>query len=88
MYIDDEEAFKKAMGGQAYKNWWLLKPSVVKNLISYAKNFGTATADVSDKKSQMLGGTMVIKNSEVVYVHKETATFDNGDAKLMLAACQ
>jgi len=89
IYIDEEEAFKKAVhGGEGvkYKNWWLLRPSVLKNIISYAKNFGTSTADTLDAKTQLLGGTFIVCNNKVVYTHKETTTFDNGDAKAMLAA--
>ena len=86
LFIDEEETFKKALGGGAYRNWWLLKPSVLRHLTSYARNFGFQSNDVSDKKTQTLGGTFVVKNGEVVYVHKETSTFDNGDARAMLAA--
>lgn len=86
LYIDDEEAFKTALGGPKYRNWWLLKPSVLRNLFSYASRFGTATDDVTDKKTTLLGGALVIRNGEVVYTHKETNTFDNGDARELLAA--
>lgn len=86
MYIDEDEEFKKSLGGGAYRNWWLLKPSVLAKMFSYASRFGTGTNDVTDKKTQLLGGTMIIKNGEVIFTHKETSTFDNGDAKEMLAA--
>ena len=89
IYVDEDEAFKKAIhGGEGvkYKNWWLLRPSVLKNIISYAKNFGTSTADTLDAKTQLLGGTFIVREGKVIYTHKETTTFDNGDAKEMLAA--
>ena len=87
LYIDEEEAFKKALGGGNYKMWWLLKPSVVRNMIAFVKSFGQSAVDVTDKKTQMMGGAFVVKGGEVVYTHRENAQFDNGDAKLMLAAC-
>lgn len=86
MWIDEEEAFKKALGGQTYRTWWLLKPSVLKNILSFASRFGSSTSDVTDVKTQTLGGTIVVKDGKVVYAHQETKSFDNGDAKEMLAA--
>ena len=89
IYVDEEEVFKKAIhGGEGvkYKNWWLLRPSVLKNIISYAKNFGTSTADTMDAKTQLLGGTFIVRDNKVIYAHKETTSFDNGSAKEMLAA--
>ena len=86
LYIDEEEAFKKALGGGAYSTWWLLKPSVLRNMLSFVKSFGQNTIDSTHPKGNLLGGTFVVKGGEVVYVHKETSTFDNGDAKVLLAA--
>ena len=86
VFVDDEEVFKKALGGKALSTWWILKPWVIKDVLSFAKKFGSFTGDVTDKKTQMLGGTMVIKNGEVIYVHRETSSFDNGDANDLLAA--
>jgi len=86
IYIDEEETFKKALGGQIYRTFWLLRPVVLRNLASVLRKHGTATADVTDKKTQLLGGTFVVKQGEVVYTHRETATFDNGDAREVLAA--
>ena len=74
------------MGGQVYKTWWLLKPSVLKNMLSYVKSFGQFSSDALDKKTQKLGGTIVVKDGKVVWVHRETSTFYNGDAKEVLAA--
>ena len=67
MWIDEEEAFKKALGGQTYRTWWLLKPSVLKNILSFASRFGSSTSDVTDVKTQTLGGTIVVKDGKVVY---------------------
>lgn len=86
LYIDDEEAFKDALGGVQYKNWWLLKPKVASQILSLVKNFGQSAADVTNKKTQKLGGTLVIKAGQVIYQHHETSTFDNGSAKDILAA--
>lgn len=86
LYIDPSEEFKKALGGDTYRTWWLLRPSVMRSILSYARSFGSSTADVTDKKTQLLGGIFVVKNRQVVYAHQETATFDNGDAKAVLAA--
>ena len=86
VYIDEDEAFKKALGGVAYRSWWLMKPSVLRSLIGNVRNFGQFSGDVTDSKTQLLGGTFVVKGGAVVYVHQETASFDNGDAKEMLAA--
>lgn len=86
LYFDDQEAFKKALGGATYRTWWLLKPWVMQAALAYAKRFGAGTDDVTHKKTQMLGGTFVVKAGEVVYTHHETSTFDNGSAKAVLAA--
>jgi len=87
LYVDEEEAFKHAIsGGQKYKSWWLLKPSALKNIISFARSFGSSTADVTNPKTQLLGGTFIVKDGEVVFTHRETSSFDNGSAREMLAA--
>lgn len=86
VYIDEAEAFKLALGSATYRTWWLLRPAVVKDILSFSRRFGFSSADVSDKKTQLLGGTLVIKNGEVVYTHRETTTFDNGSVDSLLAA--
>jgi len=86
IFTDEEEAVKRALGGTLYKKRWLLWPSVLKNAISFAGKFGSETADVTDEKTQMLGGTLVIKDGAVVHSHQETQSFDNGDAQALLAA--
>jgi hypothetical protein len=86
LYTDEAEAFKDALGGKPYKTWWLLKPWVAKDVLSFTKRFGQSSSDVLDKKTQKLGGTIVFKEGKVVHVHRETATFDNGSAKELLAA--
>jgi len=69
-----------------YKLWWLLLPSALFNMAGYVKRVGSGTSDVTDKATQILGGTFVVKDGKVVYTHKETSSFDNGDAKELLAA--
>ena len=58
LFVDEDEAFKKALGGLPYKNRWLFKPSVLARLGSVVGN-GRDFSDLNDK-SQMLGGTMVV----------------------------
>ena len=55
-------------------------------MLGFVKRFGMSTADTTDAKTQMLGGTIVVKEGKVVHVHRETSTFDNGSAKELLAA--
>jgi len=86
LWIDEEEAFKKALGGTAYRTWWLLKPSVLRRMLSVAKAHGTGTAYTTDPKTALLGGTFVVKGGEVVFVHHETSAFENGSARDILAA--
>ena len=86
LWVDDSEEIKKSLGGPKYQSWWLLKPSVLKNLVKYARAGGSAMDDISHKNTQTLGGTFVVVGGEVVYSHRETSSFDNGDAKLLLAA--
>lgn len=86
LYTDEAEAFKDALGGTKYKTWWLLKPWVLKDVLSFATRFGQSTSDAMDTKTQKLGGTIVFREGRAVHVHRETATFDNGNAKELLAA--
>ena len=86
LWVDENEAFKFALGGQSIRLWWLLKPSVLRHLFDYAGRFGSGQKDTTDQKTQLLGGTFVVKDGEVTYVHRETTTFDNGDARDVLAA--
>lgn len=86
MYIDEAEAVKTALGGPKYSNFWLLKPSVIRAMVSFVRRFGAGSTDVTDKKTQLLGGTFVVRGGEVVYAHVENSNFDNGDANQMLAA--
>ena len=64
----------------------MLKPSVLKNALSFVSRFGQFSSDALDKKTQKLGGTIVVKDGKVVWVHRETSSFYNGDAKEVLAA--
>ena len=37
VYLDDEDVFKQALGNPRFSNWWLLKPSVIRGIISGSK---------------------------------------------------
>lgn len=86
LFVDEDEAFKKALGGHAIKLRGLLFPSVISKAFSYTKRTGQRADDIKDPKTQKMGGTFVVRGGEVVFVHHETASFDNGDARAMLAA--
>lgn len=86
LYVDEREAFKYALGTSEVRSWWVLKPSVLRHVLSYSASYGTANTDIKDPKTRLLGGTFVVRNGEVVHVHRETASFDNGDASEVLAA--
>mmetsp|Transcript_16765 Transcript_16765/g.36311 ORF Transcript_16765/g.36311 Transcript_16765/m.36311 type:complete len:136 (-) Transcript_16765:344-751(-) len=86
VYIDSDETFKKALGTQKPSLWRALLPSAIRRALTFVKTTGQNTADISDKKTQLLGGTFVVKNGEVVFTHYETPNFENGDARELLAA--
>lgn len=75
---------KKALGGQVYKNSWLLKPSVLLR-IAGAKKFGAQMNDLNDK-SNMLGGVIVVGKDGVVYAEAESSSFTYPTAESVLAA--
>ena len=78
---------KKALGGRAYKNYWLLRPSVMRHALSYVGRFGTGTSDLLHEKTNLLGGTLVLsKEGKVVHEFQETSSFYQGDAADLLAA--
>ena len=88
-FVDEEESVKRSLGGRAYKNWWLLRPSVARHLASYMRQFGHSEADLMHEKTTMLGGTLVLsKDGEVLHEYRETSTFDNGSAADLLKAVQ
>lgn len=88
--LDEEEVFKRALGGEVYKNRWLLKPSVLRNAKSFSSQNGFNFEDLKGpaaEKTQMLGGTLVIsKEGEVLHEFRETKEFHNGDAQDLLNA--
>ena len=86
IYVDSAETFKRALGGKARQNWNILRPSVMRNIVGFVKRFGHDEQDIKDPKTQMLGGTLVLKDDKVRYVFRETATFDNGPAQAVLDA--
>lgn len=74
MYIDDENGFKQALGGVSFSNFWLMKPSVIARIIR-ARVLGSSMDDLNDKTS-ILGGTIVVKNSQVVFHQREGSSFN------------
>lgn len=82
--IDEEEVFKKALGGQVYKNRWLLAPSVIRRIFATA-GFGTKTDDLNEK-SKMLGGAMIVNKQGVLFAEAETSGFTYPSADTLLAA--
>ena len=91
LYIDDAEVMKKALhgggDGTPYKLSWMAKPSVLWAMFKLpVKATGQSTADVTHEKTKLLGGSFVVKDGNVVYIHRETSSFDNGSAKELLAA--
>jgi hypothetical protein len=87
LWVDDEEKVKKALGGRAYKNYWLLRPSVMRHALSYVGRFGTGTSDLLHEKTNLLGGTLVLsKEGKVVHEFQETSSFYQGEAADLLAA--
>lgn len=88
LYIDEEESFKKALGERGVSVWRALLPSVLARAVRILRTtmVGQSTADLSDPKTKLLGGTFVVKDGEVIFTHQETNTFYNGDAREVLAA--
>ena len=82
--VDEDEAFKKALGGLPYKNRWLFKPSVLARLGSVVGN-GRDFSDLNDK-SQMLGGTMVVDRSGVLFAKPESESFAHAEVDEVLEA--
>ena len=84
LFVDEDEAFKKALGGLPYKNRWLFKPSVLARLGSVVGN-GRDFSDLNDK-SQMLGGTMVVDRSGVLFANPESESFAHAEVDEVLEA--
>ena len=84
LFIDEDEAFKRALGGLPYKNRWLFKPSVLARLGSVVGN-GRDFSDLNDK-SQMLGGTMVVDRSGVLFAKPESESFAHAEVDEVLEA--
>ena len=84
LFVDEDEAFKKALGGLPYKNRWLFKPSVLARLGSVVGN-GRDFSDLNDK-SQMLGGTMVVDRSGVLFAKPESESFAHAEVDEVLEA--
>ena len=74
-----------ALGGRAYKNSWLLKPSVILR-IAGTRRFGASMGDLN-AKSSMLGGVVVMSSGgEVVYAEAESSSFAMPSADSVLSA--
>ena len=84
LFVHEDEAFKKALGGLPYKNRWLFKPSVLARLGTVVGN-GRDFSDLNDK-SQMLGGTMVVDRSGVLFAKPESESFAHAEVDEVLEA--
>lgn len=82
--VDEGETFKKALGGEEYKNRWLLSPAVIRRIIQ-ATGFGSQMDDLNDK-SKMLGGAMLVSKKGVLFAEAETSSFAYPSAKKLLDA--
>ena len=82
--LDEDEVFKKALGGQTYKNRWLLNPAVIARIFK-VRSFGAQVDDLNDK-STMLGGAMIVTKEGVAYAEAETSSFVYPSASELLAA--
>lgn len=83
IYIDDENSFKQALGGKAYRNVWLMKPSVIAAIVR-ARILGMSQVDLNSKTS-ILGGTIVVKDGQVVFEQREGSSFNYADPEDILA---
>jgi len=82
--IDDGEIFKKALGGETYKNRWLLNPMVIRRIFQVA-GLGTRTDDLNEK-SNMLGGAMIVSKDGIHFAQAETSSFVYPSADTLLQA--
>lgn len=88
VYLDASEAFKHMLhpGGGTYSALAILRPSVIRHVVRYAKRFGHGESDIKDKGNQMLGGTVVVEGGKTIYQFRETKKFENGSAQAVLDA--
>jgi len=84
VFVDEAETFKKALGGQKYKNRWLLSPAVIRRIFA-SMGFGSFTGDLNEK-STMLGGAMIVGRQGVLFSQTETSGFVYPKADVLLAA--
>jgi len=82
--VDEDETFKKALGGEKYKNRWLLSPAVIARIFK-VKGFGSQFDDLNDK-STMLGGAMIVNGEGVIFAEAETSGFVYPSAAELLSA--
>ena len=83
--LDESETFKKALGGQMYKNHWLLSPAVIRRIFQVQDRFGIQTSDLN-KKSNLLGGVMIVNKDGVLFAEAETSGFIYPSADTLLRA--
>jgi len=82
--LDEDETFKKALGGQKYKNRWLLSPQVIARIIRVLR-YGSKVDDLNEK-SKMLGGVMIVNQAGLVFAEAETPKFLYPSARALLRA--
>lgn len=89
LYVDPEQTFKKALGAVKTKNWWILKPSVLKQVFGLSKKYGHAENDIN-KLSEMQGGMFVIKSGDqgVHWKGQENSEFGLPAAEAVFEAAQ
>lgn len=84
LYIDDENAFKMMLGGKQFKNSWLLSFSVIRRIFR-TKHLGARQDDMNEKTSY-LGGTIVVRDSDVIFKQTENSSFAYATADELLQA--
>lgn len=84
VYLDEADAFKQALGSPNFSNWWLLKPSVIRGIISGSK-YGTDMSDLNAKTSVM-GGVILVGPSGVAFSRVEGSEFQMPAAAEILSA--
>lgn len=86
VYVDEGDVFKTALGGGKYKNWWLAKPSVIAAIVR-ALSYGGAQDDLNAKTSTM-GGTVLVKDSKVLFSKVESSSFGYASPDEVLKALE
>jgi len=82
--LDEDETLKKALGGQKYKNRWLLSPRVIARIFRVLR-YGSKVDDLNEK-SKTLGGVMIVNQAGIIFAEAETSKFVYPSAKALLRA--